>query len=37
MHSYVVSTINQLINDKTKQVWETVMSQLRQVIKKIQG
>ena len=34
IQSYIVGTINQLINDKTKQAWETIGSQLRQIASK---
>lgn len=36
MHSFVISTVNQLINDKTKQFWETIMGQLKQVTTKME-
>jgi hypothetical protein len=34
MQSYIVGTINQLINDKTKQAWETISAQLKQIAAK---
>jgi hypothetical protein len=34
MQSYIVGTINQLINDKTKQAWETISTQLKQIAAK---
>ncbi len=35
VHSYIVATVNQLINDKTKQIWETLMAQMKQISNKL--
>lgn len=34
--SFVVGTINQLINDKTKQMWEAINGQIKGLGKKIE-
>lgn len=32
----MISAINQIINDKTKQYWETISSQIKQIGEKVQ-
>ncbi len=35
VQSYVVSTINQIINDKMKQHWEALSSQIKRMSEKL--
>lgn len=35
-HASIVATINQIINDKTKQHWETIGAQIKQISSKVQ-
>lgn len=36
MHSYMIANINQLINDKMKQNWESILSKFKQISQKVE-